>query len=69
MQFLLVTKYVFTAVPEVRVLGFRTLSVQSGPIKMRAPILYLANYWIDSKMLLTPDRFSYLVILLLVAFH
>ena len=27
MQFLLVTKYVFTAVPEVRVLGFRTLSV------------------------------------------
>ena len=43
--------------------------VQSRPIKMRAPILYLANRWLDSKMLLTPNRFSYLVILLLVAFH
>ena len=30
MQFLLVTKYVFTAVPEVRVLGFRTLPVSEG---------------------------------------
>ena len=45
------------------------LRVQSRPIKMRAPILYLANRWMDSKMLLTPNRFSYLVILLLVAFH
>ena len=43
--------------------------LQSRPIKMRAPILYLANRWMDSKMLLTPNRFSYLVILLLVAFH
>ena len=45
------------------------LRLQSCPIKMRAPILYLANRWMDSKMLLTPNRFSYLVILLLVAFH
>ena len=36
---------------------------------MGAPILHLANRWIDSKMLLTPNRFSYLVILLTVAFH
>ena len=43
--------------------------IQSRPIKMRASILYLANRWMDSKMLLTPNRFSYLVILLLVAFH
>ena len=45
------------------------LQLESRPIKIRAPILYLANRWMDSKMLLTPNRFSYLVILLLVAFH
>jgi len=43
--------------------------LQSRPIKMRAPILYLANRWMDSKMLSSPNRFSYLVILLLLAFH
>ena len=31
--------------------------VQGRPIKMRAPILYLANRWMNSKMLLTPNRF------------
>ena len=31
--------------------------LQGRPIKMRAPILYLANRWMNSKMLLTPNRF------------
>ena len=31
--------------------------VQGRPIKMRAPILYLANRWMNSKMLLTSNRF------------
>ena len=43
--------------------------IQSRPIKMRAPILYLANRWMDSKMLLKPNRFLSLVIFLFVAFH
>ena len=32
-------------------------NVQGRPIKMRAPILYFANCWMNSKMLLTPNRF------------
>ena len=50
-------------------MDFRTFVGPLRPTKMTAPILYLANRWMDSKMLLTPNRFSYLVILLLVAFH
>ena len=33
---------------------------------MRAPILYLANCWMDSKKLLTPKRFLYSVLYLLL---
>ena len=36
---------------------------------MRAPILYLANRWMDSKMLLTPNRFLYLMVGLLLPFY
>ena len=36
-----------------------SLHIQSRPIKMRAPILYLTNRWMDSKMLLTPNIFLY----------
>ena len=35
----------------------QSLMVQGRPIKMRAPILYLANGWMNLKMLLTPNRF------------
>ena len=31
--------------------------VQRRPFKMRSLILYLANSWMDSKMLLTPNIF------------
>ena len=50
-------------------LGFEVNhTLQRRPIKMRATILYLGNHWMDSKMLLTPNRFLYLVIYLLLAF-
>ena len=40
--------------------------VQSLPIQMRATILYLANLWMDFKMLFTTNIFLYLVKVLLL---
>ncbi len=31
--------------------NFFAIEIQSRPFKMRAPILYLANRWLNSKML------------------
>ena len=42
--------------------------VQSRPIGMRHQILYLANRWIESKILSTPNRFLVLVVVSLLAF-
>ena len=42
--------------------------VQSRPIKMRTPILHLANHWTKFKMLLTSNRFLYLIRFLLLSF-
>ena len=42
--------------------------LQSRPIKMRTPILYLANRWTKFKMLLTSNRFLYLIRFLLLSF-
>ena len=42
--------------------------IQSRPIKMRTPILYLANRWTKFKMLLTSNRFLYLIRFLLLSF-
>ena len=42
--------------------------IQSRPIKMRAPFLYLGNGWMDSKMLLTPNTLTYFMLLLLLPF-
>ena len=44
------------------------LILQSRPIKMRTPILYLANRWTKFKMLLTSNRFLYLIRFLLLSF-
>ena len=43
-------------------------NIQSRPIKMRTPILYLANRWTKFKMLLTSNRFLYLIRFLLLSF-
>ena len=43
-------------------------TVQSLPIQMRATILYLANLWMDFKMLFTTNIFLYLVKFLLLTF-
>ena len=43
-------------------------SPKSRPIKMRTPILYLANRWTKFKMLLTSNRFLYLIRFLLLSF-
>ena len=45
-----------------------TKPLQSRPIKMRTPILYLANRWTKFKMLLTSNRFLYLIRFLLLSF-
>ena len=42
--------------------------LQSLPIQMRATILYLANPWMDFKMLFTTNIFLYLVKFLLLTF-
>ena len=42
------------------------IKVQSLPIQMRATILYLANLWMDFKMLFTTNIFLYLVKVLLL---
>ena len=42
--------------------------LQSRLIKMRTPILYLANRWTKFKMLLTSNRFLYLIRFLLLSF-
>ena len=34
-----------------------TMLIQSRPIQMRGTILYLANRWMDFKMLSTPNSF------------
>jgi len=44
------------------------VNLQSRPIKMRTPILYLANRWTKFKMLLTSNRFLYLIRFLLLSF-
>ena len=43
-------------------------NIQSPPIKMRTPILYLANHWTKFKMLLKSNRFLYLIRFLLLSF-
>ena len=42
--------------------------LQSRPIQMRGTILYLANRWMDFKMLSTPNRFLDLLRVLLLLF-
>ena len=44
----------------------RARFLQSLPIQMRATILYLANLWMDFKMLFTTNIFLYLVKVLLL---
>ena len=44
------------------------ISIQSRPIEMRAKILYLANRWMDFKMLLTANRFLHFMGVLLLPF-
>ena len=46
----------------------RCQAIQSRPIKMRTPILYLANRRTKFKMLLTSNRFLYLIRFLLLSF-
>ena len=46
----------------------KSFEIQSRPIKMRTPILYLANRWTKFKMLLTSNRFLYLIRFLLLSF-
>ena len=43
-------------------------SVQSRPIQMRGTIMYLANRWMDFKMLSTPNSFLHLTRVLLLPF-
>ena len=45
------------------------MGLQSRPIKMRTPILYLANRQTNSKMLLTPSILTYFMLLLFLPFH
>ena len=49
-------------------IGFFRIILQSRPIEMRAQILYLANRWTKFKMLLTSNRFLYLIRFLLLSF-
>ena len=51
-----------------RIKFFFSQKLQSRPIEMRAPILYLDNRWTKFKMLLTSNRFLYLIRFLLLSF-
>ena len=53
---------------EIKPISCDVKDLQSRPIKMRTPILYLANRWTKFKMLLTSNRFLYLIRFLLLSF-